>query len=136
VITSQYSPSNPRTSSTRVMTPTPEATELVREVVRLEAYFERGLRDLRVLRDNLTRSQKDKGVLGSRGLTEFVVEYLKSVSGLTKDIHQILIAAEAAGYAIPIARTLSKRLTRRAYTHGDIAWSKIVEGWYWKGSSK
>jgi hypothetical protein len=126
-------PHRPRLKESPQRKPTEEATELAREAERLVVQFERNLRDLRVLRNRIIADRRDKGVLGSRGLTEFVVEYLKSRPNGGANIHELLVAAEQAGYAIPIARTLSKRLTLRAYTHGDIAWSKALDGWYWKG---
>lgn len=124
----------PKVRKLRQHEPTLESLELAQEAERLIVNFERNLRDFRILRNRIIETQHDKGVLGSRGLTEFVVGYLKNLYPSAVDIHMILSAAEKAGYAVPMARTLSKRLTVRSYRRGDIAWSKDSDGWYWKGN--
>jgi hypothetical protein len=93
----------------------------VQKFFSIERRLERTLRDLRLLRAELSQSVADKGVLGSRGLTEFCLCLLQAdnaVGGYT--ILEILRAAETAGYAVPSARTLSKRLGNRSYRVGDV----------------
>jgi hypothetical protein len=119
------------------------------ELERIERRLEGCLRDLRAYRASQQRGLTDQGVLGTRGLTQFLIEQLQAVSdvgdgGLT--VKAMLITAEIAGYAIPTARTLSKRLTERRYRVGDIDWqgpdsnetsSINYKGyWYWKGTTR
>lgn len=118
----------------------------VAELERLEARLESVLCDLRNYRRVQQQAATDRGVLGSRGLTQFIIESLYKAA--TEDtaitgrdggfsITALLRLAELAGYAVPTRRILSKRLTERAYRTGDIAW--IAGGdegtglWYWKG---
>jgi hypothetical protein len=113
---------------------------------RIERRLENCLRDLRIFRADQQKMAQGKGVLGSRGLTQFVLEQLWAVSGVGDGgltIKAILLSAEVAGYAIPTARTMSKRLTERAYRVGDIDWQgpgqDFTNGskgyWYWKGTT-
>ena len=102
------------------------------ELGRLERRLELLLRDLRIYRKDREKQEKDKGVLGSRGLTEYVVDCLKVLPTSGMKLQTILWSAEKAGYAVPTIRTMSKRLTERAYRVGDIGWSKERE-WHWKG---
>jgi hypothetical protein len=97
----------------------------------IERRFENLLRDLREFRHELEGASKDKGVLGSRGLTEFVLGLLQTTGG--QSITSLLKQAEEAGYAVPTRRILSKRLTERAYRVGDIAFNKESGVWVWKG---
>lgn len=108
------------------------------ELERIERRIENALRDLRLYRAGQIRSLSDRGVLGARDLTAFILELLKMSArhgapkpGLT--VKQLLSAAEGAGYAIPTARTLSKRLTTRAYRTGDIEW--VVGSGTWTDDS-
>ena len=96
----------------------------------IERRFEKALRELREFRHELGQSSQDKGVLGSRGLTEFVINLLRT--GQYK-MSELLRQAELAGYAVPTRRILSKRLTERAYRVGDIAFDSEGGFWYWKG---
>jgi hypothetical protein len=111
----------------------------LQELERLERRLELLLRDFRILRRQMIDAAKDKGVLGSRGLTEFIIDLLRAeVTPITNNIcgmsvRDLLYQAEKAGYAVPTIRTMSKRLTERAYRVGDIAWAK-ERGWYWKGN--
>lgn len=99
---------------------------------RFERRLELLLRDLRIFRSELEEGVKDRGVLGSRGLTEYIMGLLKaSESGYS--INHLLITAEEAGYEIPTRRVLSKRLTARAYRVGDIGYDAEREVWFWKG---
>jgi hypothetical protein len=105
----------------------------------IERRFEKALRELREFRHELEGASKDKGVLGSRGLTEFVIAQLQQAPTLKPDdgggwtITSLLHLAETAGYAVPTRRILSKRLTERAYRVGDIAFDSTGGFWYWKG---
>lgn len=98
---------------------------------RLERRLELVLRDMRIFRRELEHEQADKGVLGSRTLTEYVLGLLQTSEGMT--ITDLLLSAEKAGYAIPTRRVLSKRLTGRAYRTGDVAFDDGREVWVWKG---
>jgi hypothetical protein len=95
---------------------------------RLERRIENALRDMRVLRHELESASKDKGVLGSRSMTEYVISLLQTGP---HTITELLNKSEQAGYAIPTRRILSKRLTERKYRVGDL----VCEGdvWSWKG---
>jgi hypothetical protein len=117
------------------------------ELERIERRLELCLRDLRLYRRGQMESLSDKGVLGSRSLTEFVIEMLQMAArcGVPKPgftVRELLGAAEGAGYAIPTARTLSKRLTTRAYRSGDIEWVQKMHGgqsycyWHYKGDPR
>lgn len=100
----------------------------------IERRFEKVLRDIREFRHELEGSSKDKGVLGSRGLTEFILTQLqKNPDHSGHSITELLRQAELAGYAVPTRRILSKRLTERAYRVGDIAFDSDGGFWYWKG---
>ena len=94
---------------------------------RMERRIENVLRDMRILRHELAASTKDKGVLGSRNMTEYVISLLQTAP---HTITELLESAEKAGYAIPTRRILSKRLTERKYRVGDI----VCDGelWSWK----
>jgi hypothetical protein len=100
---------------------------------RIERRFELALRDLRIFRRELEAGAADKGVLGSRSLTEYILGLLQvSEAGLS--ITNLLLTAEQAGYKIPTRRTLSKRLTQRAYRNQDVGFDQEKEVWYWKGA--
>ena len=98
---------------------------------RLERRLENVLRDMRNYRHELEGASKDKGVLGSRSLTEFVLGLLE-VNG-EMHINVILSEAESTGYKIPTRRIMSKRLTERAWRVGDIQYDALHEKWVWKG---
>lgn len=127
---------------------------------RLERRFQEALRDLRALRMELQRDVTSKGVLGSRGLTQFVLEQLQQVKAeharcrqeadhgarVSQDhraavpaagiaISNLLRLAELAGYEPPTARLLSKRLTERAYRTGDIQFDRAGQQWVWQGTA-
>ena len=116
------------------------------ELERIERRLELCLRDLRLYRRGQMESLGDRGVLGSRTLTEFVLELLRMAArgGVPKPgftVQELLRAAEGAGYAIPTSRTLSKRLTTRAYRSGDIEWVQSHVGqpysyWHYKGEPR
>ncbi len=98
---------------------------------RIERRFELALRDLRILRREIEHSVSDKGVLGSRSLTEYVLDLIrKSEHGIS--ITNILLDAEKVGYKITTRRVMSKRLTERAYRVGDIQYDRENEVWVWK----
>lgn len=112
--------------------PPPAESSLV-ELERLERRLELLLKDLRIYRQQRIREESSGGVLGSRGLTEYMIDTLRAGAGYTGiSVRELLIMAEHAGYKVPTLRTMSKRLTERAYRVGDIAWSKELE-WYWRG---
>ena len=94
---------------------------------RMERRMENVLRDMRILRGELEKASQDKGVLGSRSLTEFVIGLLQT---RPHGLREMMELAEQAGYAVPTRRILSKRLTERKYRVGDI----VCEGevWSWK----
>lgn len=125
---------------------------------RIERRLETALTDLRVLRTELQRDVTSRGVLGSRGLTQFIIEQLQTAAaeharclqasqhvaagqqqprmavpapGIA--INDLLALAERAGYEPPTRRTLSKRLTERNYRVGDIAFDQTAQVWYWQG---
>jgi hypothetical protein len=94
----------------------------------IERKLEALLRDIRIYRKHQQAATKDKGVLGSRGLTEFIIEQLKNVpSGFSA--HELLTLADRAGYQITTTRTMSKRLTLRSYRHGDIRFNQQHKRW-------
>lgn len=107
-------------------------------VVRLEAIERKltdALTDLRTLRVELGNESRDKGVLGSRGLTRFILEQLEDAP-LHQPLHivELMQIAERAGYQLPSARNLSKRLTEYRIRTGMIG---VRDGrWFWKGNEK
>lgn len=101
------------------------ATDLNLESI--ERRLETVLRDLRAYRSERERADSDKGVLGGRGLTEFVLTLIIATRAIST--RQLLTAANQAGYAIPTVRTMSKRLTERAYRVGDIKFDQRLDGW-------
>lgn len=101
---------------------------------RIERRFELALRDLRIFRRELEGSVADKGVLGSRSLTEYILDLLrKTPEGMS--ITNLLLSAEKVGYAIPTRRILSKRLGARAYRVGDIQYDPEKEVWVMQDDS-
>jgi hypothetical protein len=137
---------------TAASTPAPPTLDPLHlsELERIERRLEGCLRDLRAYRASQQRGLTDQGVLGTRGLTQFLIDLLRAIPrtgllpaqlGLT--VTAMLLAAEHAGYAIPTARTMSKRLTERRYRVGDIDWQgpgqDFTNGskgyWYWKGTT-
>ena len=105
--------------------PTSPSLELV-QLERIERRFESCLRDLRQYRAYLQRDAADRGVLGSRGLTQFCIEQLSHSPMTTKEL---LTVAERAGYQTPTARILSKRLNGHAYRTGGIVWDTGMGKW-------
>lgn len=106
--------------------PSPHDLEL------LERRIESILVDLRRFRRDLQREQSDKGVLGSRGLTEFTIGLLQANTRAAWSVRDLLLAAEKAGYMIPTSRILSKRLTEVQYRRGGVKWRKDLGGWTWE----
>lgn len=102
----------------------------------IERRIESALVDLRQLRTDLAHESASKGILGSRGLTQFVVDLLKSGAKPAWSITELLSAAELAGYSVPTSRTLSKRLTDWQYRKGGVRWRSDVNGWTWKQDSE
>lgn len=100
------------------------------EFEKLERRLELLLRDMRIYRRELEQSAADKGVLGSRSLTEYMLGLLQASDGMS--ITELLLTAEKAGYAIPTRRIMSKRLGDRAYRVGDIVFDHEKEVWIWK----
>lgn len=100
------------------------------ELEKLERRLELVLRDLRIYRRELEQTVADKGILGSRSLTEYVLGLLQKSEGMS--ITDLLLTAEKAGYAIPTRRTMSKRLGDRAYRVGDIVFDHSKDVWKWK----
>lgn len=127
----------PATSKMPVRRPRPQIdVQHLADLERIERRFENALRDLRLYRAGQIRSLSDRGVLGARDLTAFILELLKMAArcGVPKPGHtvkELLLAAEGAGYAVPTARTLSKRLTTRSYRNGDIEWLPDGNAGYW-----
>lgn len=97
----------------------------------IERRLEHTLQDIRQLQKDIQSAHQDKGVLGSRGLTQFCVDLLKSNTKPAWSVEEMLIAAERAGYAIPTRRTLSKRLTGWQYRRGGVRWVAGLDGWTW-----
>ena len=77
--------------------PVPTSSALI-ELDSIEARLKTICCDLRNLRRDLTATHASKGVLGSRGLTEFVVGLLKSDTKPAWGVSELLVAAEKAGY--------------------------------------
>jgi hypothetical protein len=96
---------------------------------RMERRIENVLRDMRILRHELEKNVSEKGVLGSRSMTEYVLGLLQTEP---YTITELLNAAEQAGYSIPTRRILSKRLTERKYRVGDLVYDSGSEKWSWK----
>lgn len=112
----------------------PPSHSSLAELENLERRFELLLKDLRIYRRQRTQEEKEKGVLGSRGLTEFIVNYLQSLKPIEgSSLQHLLHLAERAGYTVPTLRTMSKRLSERSYRVGDIGYDK-QRGWHWKAS--
>jgi hypothetical protein len=117
---------------------TTSPTNPLSHLERIERRLELVLRDLRIFRGELEEKERDKGVLGSRGLTEFILGVLTcpvpTMVGVGSDvgytIHQLLRAAEQAGYAVPTSRVLSKRLVERSRRVGDIRFDEAAKKWY------
>lgn len=146
--------STTRPATAVATTPPPVLDHLhLAELARIERHLESILRDLRAYRTQQQQASADQGVLGSRGLTQFVLDQLKALAGgearvqagdfgtrVGKTVTDLLLAAENAGYAIPTKRTLSKRLVERRYRVGDIDWQDTDSEdrnkgyWYWKGT--
>lgn len=106
----------------------------VLEIERLVRHFERGLRDLRILLGEVRQAHGDTGVLGSRGLTQFCLDQLKQrPDGSGMKIVELLSAAERAGYAVPTAKMLTKRLVQHGHRTGLVAYSADKLGWYYRG---
>lgn len=102
----------------------------------LERKLEGVLVELRQFRRGMIADTRDKGALGSRGLTQFVVDLLKANTRPAWSVEELLLAAERVGYAIPTSRTMSKRLTEWQYRKGQIKWAKELNGWQWQGDPK
>lgn len=102
-------------------------------VTRLEL-IERKLTDalteLRSLKVELGNETRDKGVLGSRGLTEFTLGYLKQHNNQGFSIKDLLKEATKAGYSVPTERALSKRLVEYRIRTGKILVGKDGR-WWW-----
>lgn len=116
-------------------TPGPPA-EITR-LARLEYRLDHVLRDLRSLRYDMEEATKDRGVLGSRGLTEFLLGVLRQQSPLSHaspvqgyTIRELQQLAEQAGYVVPTSRTLSSRLRTRAYQTGDLRYDATGKCWH------
>lgn len=96
----------------------------------IERRLEAILRDLRIYRGQISLAQQSQGVLGSRGLTEFILDTIAHLpAGTGLSARDLLTLAERAGYSIPTTRTLSKRLTERSYRVGDIEFNQNRGGW-------
>jgi hypothetical protein len=89
-------------------------------------------RDVRVLRQDIELEVKDRGVLGSRGLTQFLLEYLEQQDPcVSHTTYQLCQAAKAAGFATPNTTALTKRLSEYRQRTGNIG--NNGTGWYWRG---
>lgn len=138
--------------------PTRELTpHHVEALLRLESRLSSLLRDLRLYRQELSSTLSDKGVLGSRGLTEYLLLLLRSraegeveleralaklrlpahqrstASSLGLSIRELMSLADQAGYAIPTRAVLAKRLNARAYSWGDVRFEPERGVWRWVG---
>lgn len=115
----------------------PSTLHLDSRVVLLEAVERRltdALAQLRTLRVELGNESRDKGVLGSRGLTRFILEQLESSPARSFHVIELLQLAERAGYQAITPRNMTKRLTEYRIRTGMIGTND--RGWYWKGSDK
>lgn len=102
----------------------------------IEAGFLRALRQFRQFRQDYRRAQQDKGVLGSRGLTEFVLDLLRHNPSIGCSTYDMLVLAEQAGYAPPTVQTLNKRLVERRYRLGDVRFDRQRKVWLWDGTGE
>jgi len=91
--------------------------------------------ELRCLRQELIRDSASRGVLGSRGLTQFILERLAQFPDSCFDIQVLAQAAADAGYAIPSTRLLTKRLSEHGARTGKIEFSRKCGGWRWTGGA-
>lgn len=87
-------------------------------------------RDVRNLRISLEQESRDRGVLGSRGLTQFVLEYLQSHASYSFTSYQLVQAAQQAGFSAPNSVTLTKRLSEHRRRTGKIS-IRDHKYWYW-----
>lgn len=129
---------------------------LVHQLDKMIRRQERILQDLRQFRSDLSVTQADRGVLGSRKLTQYVLERLReqrqdhdrlqqkvglAINGVSRHstvprgltIRELLVAAETIGYSIPTARALSKRLVERRIRVKDVDWDDEAKVWFWCG---
>lgn len=114
-------------------TSTARRSTLAARIDLIERRISDALRDLRRVRSELDRAELEKGVLGSRGFTQFILEYLSLHRETSHSIRHLLSQAECAGYAPPASRTLTKRLSEHAARTGKITYSRDDRGWRWLG---
>lgn len=108
----------------------------MKEVISLLHQTERRLldhaRQLRLARKELTRELNSKGVLGSRGLTQFILEHLERTSPQRTRVADLQRIAQAAGYAVPGGAALTQRLSEFRARTGKVDQIR-GEGWGWVG---
>ena len=87
----------------------------------------RSLRQLRAARE---RELRDRGALGSRGLTQFILGHLELNPERGFRLSELQRAAQLAGYAVPNSVALTKRLSEHRARTGKIGFDRAA-GWYW-----
>jgi hypothetical protein len=87
-------------------------------------------REVRNLRIMIEREAKDRGVLGSRGLTQFILEHLEKNYPNPFTTYQLMQTAKQAGFATPNTVALTKRLSEHRRRTGKIGNNTQV-GWFW-----
>lgn len=88
-------------------------------------------KDVRALRQDIEQEAKDRGVLGSRGLTQFMLEFLENKQPACYSTYQLMLAAKIAGFATPNTTSLTKRLSEHRRRTGKIG--NDGAGWFWRG---
>ena len=95
-------------------------------------------RELRLARQLLEKEFNSKGALGSRGLTQFLLDQLEQASSTPTlassgiRVSELQRRAGAAGYAVPNSVSLTKRLSEFRARTGKVAFDRSF-GWYWTG---
>lgn len=119
-------------------------SDLGQQLDQLEQRLAAVLRDLRLFRQDWQRAQRDKGVLGSRGLSEYVLALLREGADIRHQVtgemvrvdsgytvHELLRSAELTGYTVPTANALHQRLRQRHYRVGDVEYVALTKRWRW-----
>ena len=89
-------------------------------------------KDVRALRQDIEQEAKDRGVLGSRGLTQFLLEFLTHNEPACYTTYELCQAAKAAGFATPNTTALTKRLSEHRRRTGNIGITS-QGAWFWHG---
>lgn len=109
-----------------------EILALLRQTERL---LQTHARQIRLARTLLEQEASSKGALGSRGLTQFVLEHLEFSYPRRFGVTELQRLAQLAGYAAPSPSDLTKRLSAYARRTGNVDLVK-GEGWRWIAGEK